>query len=91
MKPIDLLPSLLNWPLVIAALITAYGITFFAVSIPILLYETYRIRKIFTEFQGELTTEIIRGYYGKDPAYKWIPVKNQIEGLRKGINSKNND
>ena len=88
MKTIDLLPSLLNWTLVIIAiLLSGSWLSFLLISLPIACLETWRVWRIRKEFGKELTPVVIRQYYEKDHAFKWLSVKNQIQGLRKSIDS----
>ncbi|MDF3127929.1 hypothetical protein P0Y35_01840 [Kiritimatiellaeota bacterium B1221] len=88
MKTIDLLPSLLNWTLVIVAILLSGSlISFLLVSLPIAGLEAWRVWRIRKEFGQKLNPVVIRQYYGRDHAFKWLPVKNQIQGLKKLMES----
>ena len=74
--------------MVILAIVFMTGNLIFQLpAVLILLTEAWRIRKIHKEFDDDLTPDLIREYYSKDPAFKWLPIKDQISGLKRTVSN----
>ncbi len=90
MKYTDLLPSLLNWPFIIIGLVVIGNLPPFGLiaGIAVFGYELYRTRKIHRQVSDGLTPDVIREYFARDPARKYLPVKDQIHGMKNVIAEK---
>ena len=93
MKRTELYPSLVNWPLLIGGcLIGAFirldlgWISSAAIIVPLILFmEWNRVRKVVKEIREEVTPDLIRSYYKKDAANKWMGWKDQVQGINELI------
>lgn len=89
MNKINLYPTFINWPFLIGGCLIGFYVEYEIGGIPfgllfalmIITYEGVRVTRILKHLESDVTLHLVRNYYSRDSARKWIPWRDQAQGI----------